>query len=215
MTKARRPNVLRQAFLLAALCLSAQGAGAQEAASYADLATGLRFPKMLGQLGYQRMVTFGDDKLGYCVLYAHPEARAQLCVYDMGHKNLPTGVDSAPFKEALGLAVQGTIISSNKAPFSNGKEIASGTPSIEADGRAAKAEMRMFTSDMAQLDGSVVRQTHLILMTTGLGKFLKLNYTSRRGSDAFALESRQFVEDFVRFNGDTMKQLLLASPPAP
>ncbi len=211
---ARRP--LPQALLLAALCLAAHGVAAQEAAMpYIDQATGLRFPNKLGALGYQRMVTYGDDKLGYCVLYASPESRAQVCVYDLGYKNVPTGIDSAPFREALRIAVEGTLASTNQPPYRNGVLLAEGAPSVKVDGKAARAEMRMFTSELSEIDGSIAAQRHLILMTAGFGRILKLNYSSSRDSGSFLSESREIVYGFVGVNSDIMRTLLVHAPAAP
>jgi hypothetical protein len=217
MTRTRGRTILPHVLLFGALCLTAHGVRAQEAAArHVDQSTGLRFPGTLSRLAYERVAEFGDSKLGYCVLYAEKNAHGQVCVYDFGHKNLPTGVDSAPFKDALGKAVDATVAATNRAPLSKGQLLATGAPSIEGDGKVAKAEMRLFSSEMALPDGTKSQQLHLILMTTGFGKFIKLNYTAHNPeSDAFALETRQIVEDFVRYNGATMKQLLVRPSPAP
>lgn len=201
------------ALRLAVLFTAANGAAAQDAAPrYVDQSTGLRFPTLLSQLRYEGLREFDKAALGYCVLYAAKDAHGQICVYDFGHKSLPTGIDSAPFKDALRQAVDATVAATNRAPLSRGELISTGTPSIEADGKVAKAEMRMLSSEMALPEGGTSHQVHLILMTTGFGKFIKLNYTARNPeSEAFAQETRQIVEEFIRFNGDTMKKLMVGT----
>ena len=69
--------------------------------AYVDSRLQLRFPTKLSQIPYQRVVEYGEKKLGYCVAYQGETALGQLCVYDLGHDNLPTGIDSKEFKEAL------------------------------------------------------------------------------------------------------------------
>ncbi len=52
--------------------------------------------------------------------------------------------------------------------------------------------------------------THLLLMTGGLGKILKLNYSQRNVTqEVFSADAERLIEDFVRYNEAAMKTLLL------
>ncbi|MEW6024952.1 MAG: hypothetical protein AB1807_22750 [Pseudomonadota bacterium] len=192
--------------LLVPLC-----AGAQEAAAvYTDTATALRFPQTLSQLRYEQLVDFGNSELGYCIVYRAPDALGQICVYDLGYQHVPTGVDSEAFKKALDIAVESMTKAFSRPPYANGELTGTATPSIEGGGKLAKAEMRLFASEFLPEEQGKQRNMHMILMTGGLGKVIKLIYTMRNPQpDAFAKETRDIVEAFVRFNGTTMKQLLV------
>lgn len=177
---------------------------------YTDTSTGLRFPDKLSRLRYERVMDFGNSELGYCVIYREPEALGQICVYDLGYKNVPPGVDSAAFKAALKAAEDGMLASISKPPYQHAELFANGTPSIAGGDKVAKAEARFFSSELPVEGQAPIRNTHLILMTSGLGKFVKLIYTMRNAqSPDFAQETKQIVEDFVRFNGPLMEKFLV------
>jgi hypothetical protein len=172
--------------------------------------TGLRFPQELSRMRFQGIREFDDKRLGYCALYAVEGANGQICVYDLGHARLPTGIDGPVFKEALALAIDGFVKALNKPPYANGQVLSQGTPSIEGGGKTARAEMRLLSSELRLPDNTTIQGAHLLLMTAGLGKILKLNYSQRSAAaEAFATETQQIIEHFVRFNGETMKALLL------
>lgn len=178
---------------------------------YVDSRLSLRFPAKLSQLQYERVVEFSDKRLGYCVKYKAETALGQICVYDFGHQNLATGVDSKEFKDALKTAEDGMREGINSGPFRKGKLFIEGAPLIESGGKTAKVEMRIFTSEMDASAGTEPDQnTHLILMTTGLGKFLKLNYSAKnQTTEAFTEETRKILTDFLAPNAATMEQLLV------
>jgi hypothetical protein len=93
-------------------------------------------------------------------------------------------------------------------PF--GKITADGTPSIGTDEKFAEAKMKTFTSRFKLPDGHDQFNSHMVVMSSGLGKFVKLNYTAKNMSlDDFAQRSRDVIEAFVRFNGATMKAFLI------
>ena len=212
MTKHSWPRLVRPALLAIAFVGVIPYAIAQEKApQYVDAATRLRFPAALSTLRFETVRDFGNPDLGYCVVYRGGDALGQICVYDLGHRDLPTGIDGKVFKDALGVAVNATLRGFSSGPFRNGQLIAEGTPEIEADGKIAKAEMRMFTSETVRENGAVASNRHLILMTTGLGKILKLNYTATAAdSDQFIDQSRAVLVDFIGYNEPLMKQLPVA-----
>lgn len=83
-------------------------------------------------------------------------------------------------------------------------------PSIGTDEKVAEAKMKILASKLTLPDGSDQDDAHMILMSAGLGKFVKFNYTAKNmTSDDFAKRSREIVEAFVRFNGATMKAFLI------
>lgn len=143
------------------------------------------------------------------VVYDSKTSLGQICVYDFGYKNLPTGIGSKEFRQALKMAEDGMTQLIATPPYRNGKLSGTGQPEIEGEGRKAQAEMRLFTSELALPDRAPVQNVHLILMTTGLGKFLKLDYTAdNMAPAALAKETRQVIEAFVQANEETMKNLL-------
>jgi len=195
------------AAVLAAFALQAQAQAPEPA--HVDARLHLQFPAKLGELRYRKTVTYPNEGLGYCIVYEGKSSLAQICVYDFGHRKLPTGIDSKEFKEALQTAEDAVTRLIATPPYRNGQLIGTGRPEIAGEGRKAQAELRLFTSELAPPGEAPVQNVHLILMTTGLGKFLKLNYTARdMESDAFAEESKQLVQDFVEANAEAMKTLL-------
>ena len=212
MTKNPWCRLVYPAMLAIAFIGVAPHAGAQEKApQYVDAATRLRFPATLAELRFETVRDFGNPNLGYCAVYRGGDALGQICVYDLGHRDLPTGIDSTVFRDALGVAVDATLRGFSSGPFRNGQLIAEGTPAIEVDGKIAMAEMRMFTSETERENAVVASNWHLILMTTGLGKILKLNYTSTAAdSEQFIDQSKAVLVDFIGYNEPLMKQLLAA-----
>ncbi len=208
-------NPFRHALLYATLSASlmtpaSPAVAQQDAPAHVDLATGLRFPPYLARLRFQEIRTFPDKKLGYCALYSSAVATGQICVYDLGYDKLPTGIDSPGFKEALRIAMEGFVYSLNNPPYAKGQVIGAGTPSVKADGKIARAEMRLLSSELTQSDQSLAQGTHLLLMTGGLGKILKLNYSQRNVTqEVFSADAERLIEDFVRYNEAAMKTLLL------
>lgn len=211
----------RNLFVLSLLALMANASAVERVAVagsepapvvHVDPQTQLRFPAKLSELRYRRVREFNDKRLGYCVVYEGDTSLGQVCVYDFGHDNLPTGVDSKEFQAALKLAVDGTLEGFNHSPFRNGQLIATGTPSIQHEGKEAKAEMRMFTSEHGAQGETPVQNVDMVLMTTGLGKFLKFNYTAKNTKpDAFAEQTRAVIQEFVAFNEPTMGKLLVGT----
>lgn len=178
--------------------------------SHVDPITELRFPPKLSKIKYVRVVEYDDVKDGYCVLYTATNSYGQICVYDFGHRNLPTGVESKEFSDALQIAIDNTIKAFSTSPYRNGKLFATATPAIEGDGKIAKAELRMFTSILDLPNDPSVNNMHLVLMTTALGKFIKFNYTAKNPkSDEFAEETKKIIEEFIQFNGSTMPKFLV------
>jgi hypothetical protein len=210
MTRKSCRRTFFNTLFIGVLCGAALSANAQDLVpAYVDPITNLRFPKKLSEIRYERVDAYPDKRLGYCVVYSARAALGQVCVYDFGHQALSPGVDSKEFKAALQIAVDGTLNSLNRAPYSKGTLIGTGTPLIEGAGKAARAEMRMFTSELNRPDQTSIQNVHLILMTSGLGKFIKFNYSAQGPtSDAFAEESRRIIEEFIRFNGATLEKLL-------
>jgi hypothetical protein len=177
--------------------------------AYVDTGLHLQFPAQLAGLRYSKTVTYPKKELGYCVVYEGKSSLGQICVYDLGHRNLPDGIDSQEFKEAVQNAEEGMASAFAAAPFRNGQVIGTGPTTIEAEGKKAQAEVRLFASEMALPDEEPVHNLHLILMTTGLKKFLKLNYTARNmAPDAFAEETKQLIQAFIEANGKTLVQLM-------
>lgn len=177
---------------------------------FVDGATGLKYPSSLGPLGFADVVEYPEKSLGYCVRYASPRDYGQLCVYDLGNKNLQTGIGSEDFKSEFDRVAEATLAYLAVLPYHDGRALADGTPSIGTDEKVAEAKMRIFTSKLTMPDGSDQSNSHMVLMTTGLGKFVKFNYTAKNMSSTdFAERTRQAVEAFVRFNGATMKAFLV------
>lgn len=204
-------NALLYATLSASLMtLAAPAAAQQDAPAHVDLATGLRFPRYLAQLRFQEMRIFPNTKLGYCVMYASAAANGQVCVYDLGYEGLPTGIDSPGFKEGLRIATEAFLHALNNPPYANGQVIGEGTPSVKVDGKTVKAELRLLSSEVTRPDQGIDQGKHLLLMTGGLGKILKLNYSERNVTqEVFAAAAERLIDDFVRYNEATMKTLLL------
>jgi hypothetical protein len=177
---------------------------------YVDAATGLKYPRKVGPLDFVNLVEYPEKSLGYCVRYSSPRDYGQLCVYDQGKKNLQTGLGSEDFKNEFDRAVEATLAYLSILPYHDGKVLAGGTPSIGTDEKVAEAKMKILASKMTMPDGSDQNNTHMILMSVGLGRFVKFNYTAKNMSPAdFAQRSREIVEAFVRFNGATMKAFLV------
>lgn len=206
-----RRGLLHAALSIPLIALAAPVGAQQAAPAHVDLATGLRFPPYLAQLRFQQIREFPNEKLGYCALYSSGAATAQVCVYDLGYERLPTGIDSPGFKEAVRIATEGFVKSLNMTPYAKGRLVGEGTPSVNADGKIARAELRMLNSELTLPDHSTVQNTHLLLMTAGLGKILKLNYSQRNVTqEVFSADAERLINDFYRFNQASMKTLLLA-----
>jgi hypothetical protein len=192
---------------LAAVQAQAQGAGP----AYVDSALHLQFPAKLGDLAYWKTVTYPNKALGYCIVYEGKHSLGQICVFDFGHPNLSTGIANKEFTEALKTAEDGMTRLITTAPYRKGQLTGGGPVAIDGEGRKAQAEVRLFTSEMGPEEAPIQNQ-HLILMTTGLGKFLKLNFTATNlKPDEFAEESKQVIKDFIEANRDVLKKLLLAA----
>jgi hypothetical protein len=177
---------------------------------FADDATGLKYPSKLGPLDFSDVVEYPEKSLGYCVRYTAPRNYGQLCVYDSGKKNLQTGTGSEEFKSEFNRATDATLAYLATLPYHDGKTVAEATPSIGSDEKIAEAKMKIFTSRLTMPDGLDQDNAHMVLMTTGLGKFVKFNYTAKNMSSAdFAERTRDVIEAFVRFNGETMKAFLV------
>lgn len=182
----------------------------QDAPAHVDLATGLRFPGYLARLRFQEIRTFPNEKLGYCAIYASTEANAQVCVYDLGYDKLPTGIESTGFKEGLRISIEGFLKSLNTPPHARGQVIGEGQPSVKVDGKTVVAELRLLSSELTWPGQSTVQGTHLLLMTGGLGKILKLNYSQRNVTqEVFSADAERLIEDLVRYNQAVMKTLLM------
>ena len=205
-----RRGLLHAALSIPLIALAAPASAQQAAPAHVDLATGLRFPPYLAQLRFQQIREFPNKKLGYCALYSSAAATGQVCIYDLGYDQLPTGIDSPGFKDAVRIATEGFLKSLNMAPYAKGRLVGEGTPSVKADGKIARAELRMLNSELTLPDHSTVQNTHLLLMTAGLGKILKLNYTQRDVSpEVFSADAEKLIDDFYRFNEASMRTLLL------
>ena len=195
------------AVVLAGFALQAQAQSLEPA--HVDARLHLQFPAKLAGLQYRKTMVYPKEELGYCAVYDSKNSLGQICVYDFGYKNLPTGIGSKEFKHALKIAEDGMTQLIATPPYRNGQLIGTGQPAIEGGGKKAQAEMRLFTSELAPPGQAPIQNAHLILMTTGLGKFLKLNYTARNmESAAFAEESKQVIQAFVEANAEAMKTLL-------
>lgn len=182
----------------------------EQASIYVDNATGLKFPQKLGPLDFVDVVEYPEKRLGYCVRYNSPRDYGQLCVYDQGRLNLQTGIGSDDFKTEFDQVVGATLAFLAVHPHHDAKVLADGTPSISTDEKVAEAKMKILASKLTLPDGSDQDDAHMILMSAGLGKFVKFNYTAKNmASDDFANRSREIVEAFVRFNGATMKAFLI------
>lgn len=209
-------NLLRHAMSYALLSVPlmtpAPPARAQPAApAHVDVATGLRFPPTLARLRFQQIRVFPNEKLGYCALYASATATGQVCVYDLGYDMLPTGIASPGLQEALRIATEGFVKILNHPPYAKGRVIGAGTPSVKVEGKIARAELRLLSSEITRPDQGTDQGTHLLLLTAGLGKILKLNYSQRNVTqEAFSADAERLIEDFARYNEAAMKTLLLA-----
>lgn len=182
----------------------------QDAPAHVDLATGLRFPPYLARLRFQGIREFPDKKLGYCALYSSAAATGQVCVYDLGYDKLPTGIESPGFKEAMRIATEGFVKSLNDPPYAKGQVIGEGSPSVKVEGKIARAELRLLSSELTRPGHSTDQGTHLLLLTAGLGKILKLNYSQRNVTqEVFSADAERLIEDFIRYNEAAMKTLLL------
>jgi hypothetical protein len=178
--------------------------------AYVDKTTGLKYPSQLGPLAFSEIVEYPEKNLGYCVRYKAPQDYGQLCVYDSGKKNLETGIGSEEFKSEFKRVTDATLAYLAVLPYHDAQTLADATPSIGTDKKVAEAKMTMFASKLTMPDGRDQDNAHMVLMTTGLGKFVKFNYTAKNMSSAdFAQRSRDVVEAFVRFNGETMKAFLV------
>lgn len=178
--------------------------------AYVDKVTKLVFPAKLGPFNYARVVEYEDKDLGYCVLYSADRDYGQICVYDMGKKDIPIGIASPEFKEALRIAVEGTLGAFNTAPYHDGKMIAEATPGVESETNKAEAEVRIFASKLKLPDGTEQNNSHLVLMTAGFGKFIKFNYTAKNlNGDEFGERTKEVVVAFVKANSTIMKTLLI------
>ena len=202
-------------FAFALLCLGCTATALAEQKDelttvYVDDVTGLKYPSKLGPLVFSERVEYPEKRLGYCVRYASPRDYGQLCVYDSGKKNLQTGIHSEEFKREFDRAVQATLAYLAVRPYHDAQAVADGTPSIGSDEKIAEAKMKIFTSRLTMPNGGEQNNSHMVLMTAGLGKFVKFNYTAKNMSSAdFAERTRAGVEEFVRFSGDTMKAFLV------
>lgn len=177
---------------------------------YVDNVTGLNYPPRVGPLDFVDFVEYPEKALGYCVRYASPRDYGQICVYDQGKHNLQTGIGSKDFKNEFDRVVETTLTYLAVTPYHDGKIVAEGTPSIGTEDRVAEAKMKILTSKLTMPDGVDQSNTHMILMSTGLGKFVKFNYTAKNmSSDDFSQRTRDVVETFVRFNGGKMKAFLV------
>ena len=201
------------AIVLLSLSLAPGAFAAQENEAtpvYVDNKTGLKFPRRLGPLDFVNTLEYPEKNLGYCVRYASPQDHGQLCVYDQGNANLQTGIDSDDFRQEFDGVVGATLGVLATHPYHDGKVMLDGTPSISADEKTAEAKMKMFTSKLALLDGSDQNNMHLVFMTIGLKKIVKLNYSAKNMSPAdFTQRSRDILEAFIRFNGATMEAFLV------
>lgn len=205
-----RHALLHAALSVALAALAPLAAAQQDAPAHVDLATGLRYPPYLARLHFREIREFPDKRLGYCALYASAAATGQVCVYDLGYDKLPTGIDSPGFKEAMRIAAEGFVKTLNNPPYADGQVIGEGRPSVKLDGKIARAELRLLSSRITRPDQGIDQGTHLLLMTSGLGKILKLNYSQRDVTqEVFSADAERLIEDFVRYNEAAMKTLLL------
>jgi hypothetical protein len=208
----KKERVIRL-LLLGLLALSAVAHAEQKediSPVYVDSVTNLEFPSKLNPLEYVRVVEYENKDLGYCVLYSSNRDYAQICVYDRGNKTLSTGIHNPEFKDEFRAAVENTLIVTNTAPYHDGRIIAESTPSIGSDEKVAEGEMKIFTSTLTGPENILINNTHLVLMSCGLGKFIKLNYTGKDLTPSeFGERTKQVVEAFVRFNGSTTKAFLI------
>lgn len=206
-------SVAKAAWLpaFAALSLLCTGVQADDTPTvYVDEATHLRFPAMLGGLQYVRVQQYGTSDLGYCVLYSATKDYAQICVYDLGHESLATGIAGEEFQHALKQAIDGTLSLTNAAPYQGGALFAESAPSIESEEKVARLEARIFTSTIKVPDQPDIKNQHLLLMTTGMGKFLKLNYTIKNsGSDELIARTKEVILSFIDLNSVPMQTLLV------
>jgi hypothetical protein len=104
--------MIRQFFAVCLTALLAVPALAQSPArAYQEPNTGIVFPGKLGPMHYRRVVNYteqGRPDLGISVRYALPDSpvRADIYLYDLGKKNLGTGIGSPEvatiFQQSIG-----------------------------------------------------------------------------------------------------------------
>jgi hypothetical protein len=195
------PRTLLSLLLLVCLASGAV-AGEPSAIAFSDPKTGIALPAKLGPLTYRGVKHYEQSALGVSVRYeGEPLVKADIFIYDLGKKNLGTGLKS-PAVQPHFRQVKWDIYTAEKMgsytslSLVSEREIALQTPQGEIPALGA-----VFTYRQAEGPGSVytgMRVSHLVL-TAYRDSFLKIRFTypendKARGDLAF----QQFMADLGR-----------------
>ena len=168
--------------------------------SYVEPATGLAFPEQIGRFHRVSVKELPDKRLGVRIGYDGP-AHAEVFVYDMGFKEISTGIDSEAVKKAFAESENGLARVLTRPPASEGRKFADSTPTIENEGRVARLKVSVYRWTLTGPEGKGAPMATYLLMTGVKNRILKLLFTAP-APDPMALQAdlKELILGFMEAN---------------
>jgi len=198
---------------LAAAGLVGAAALAQSAGdSYVEPATGLAFPEQIGRFHRSSVKEYPDNRLGVKIGYEGP-AHAEVFVFDMGLKEIPTGIDSDAVRKAFAESEDAIARVLARPPASEGKKFAEATPTVENEGRVARLKVAVYKWSYTDSAGKGAPMATYVLMTAVKNRILKLLFTAP-APDPMALQAdlKELVLGFMEANPKDRASFLVDKP---
>lgn len=187
--------------ILVSLVSSAFG-GSPPAIPFSDPKTGIALPAALGPLTYLGAKHYEPSALGVSVRYeGEPLIKADIFIYDLGEKNLGTGLQS-PAVQSHFQQVKGDIYTGEKmGRYSSVNQVSEQEIAMQTSHGNIPALSAVFTFSQNEGPGTIYsgrRVSHLVL-TAYRDSFLKIRFTypefqAQRGGLGF----KQFIADLGR-----------------
>ncbi|HUL56180.1 MAG TPA: hypothetical protein VLT60_04235 [Usitatibacter sp.] len=168
--------------------------------SYVEPSTGFSFPEQIGRFHRLSVKEYPDKRLGVKIGYEGP-AHAEVFVFDMGSKDIPTGIDSDAVRKAFADSENALGRVLTRPPASDGRKFADSTPTIENEGRVARLKVAVYKWTFTLSDGKGGPMATYLLMTGVKGKILKLLFTAP-APDPMALQAdlKELILGFMEAN---------------
>lgn len=197
--------MIRQFFALCLTALLAVPALAQSPArAYQEPNTGIAFPEKLGPMHYRGVVNYaeqGRPDLGISVRYALPgtPVRADIYLYDLGKKNLGTGIGSPEVATIFQQSIGDIFSLEQRGDYKDVRKLSEGKTVFKSS--TGSLSVLQATFSYSQIPGPRVFYTGPLLsnlyFTAYKNYFLKIRFSysddARRAQHEKALE--QFLAD--------------------
>ena len=182
--------------------VSSAFAASPPATPFSDPKTGIALPAILGPLTYQWTKHYEQSALGASLRYeGEPSIKADIFIYDLGEKNLGTGLQS-PAIQSHFQQVKGDIYTGEKmGRYASLNQVSEQEIALQTSQGKIPALSAVFTFSQTEGPDTIytgMRVSHLVL-TAYRDSFLKIRFTYPQSqAQAGGLAFKQFIADLGR-----------------